>query len=810
MALDRGQFDLFEHTAQVLEWAKLLEALGAHARSSMGIARCRTLSLTSELAEAQRRQLETLEMARLQEGVDPMPALSFPDVRDSLSRARKGATLEGHELRDCAVVLALWEETRRYLVRHLQEAPTLGAATEFLQRMTVLREISHELETAIHADGSIKESATPELRRLTHHANELKQRVRQQLDHILHSHRFADLLQEQYFDQREGRYVVPIRTEMQGRVPGIVHDISSSGATVFIEPRELVELNNAIKVADREIDREIQRILRELSTLVASQSDMIGGGIEILAELDEIAARASFGRRLRAHPATLNADGLVRLKQARHPLLMLAKEQVVANDIVLDEAVQVLVISGPNTGGKTVTLKIVGLFALMVRSGLLLPCEPGSDMAVFPGLYADIGDAQDLARDLSSFSAHMTQMIALIRETDQVRSSESRCQPVRALVLLDEPVTSTDPTEGAALAEALLCRFAALGMKVIATTHYRSLKALAQTATGFANASVGFDVATLSPTYRLFMGVPGGSSAIEIAGRLGMDRALLDDAREKLQRDDRVLERMLDDLHTKQRQLTDDLALAVRARAEAEEAARLAKEQLASLELTEREERKGIRKKLQEQFSRARAEVQATVDAVKREQKLIKAKEAKQRLMELEAQASADLAPSDIPIPHEQLKVGDQVEIGGLGMNGRLLEAPQGKKRVRVKVGEGEILATVANLTGLVRREEAFGTLSRHSVHAKTSPGSHPYHAAEQAIVDVRGKAADQALDEVVAALDRATMAAVPLLRIIHGHGTGRLKSVLRDYLCGSPYVEHFRPGDRSEGGDGVTVARLR
>jgi DNA mismatch repair protein MutS2 len=346
-------------------------------------------------------------------------------------------------------------------------------------------------------------------------------------------------------------------------------------------------------------------------------------------------------------------------------------------------------------------------------------------------------------------------------------------------------------------------------MKVIATTHYRSLKALAQTMPGFANAAVEFNVATLSPTYRLFMGVPGGSSAIEIAARLGMDRDLLDDARQKLKQDDRVLERMLDDLHGKHRQLTDDLGRAVAARAEAEEAARLAKDQLARLEATEHEERKGIKKKLQEQFSRARAEVQATVDEVKREQKLIKAKEAKERLVVLEAQTRAELAPSGTPIPVEQLSAGDQVEIAGLGMTGTLLEAPQGKKRVRVKVGEGELLATVANLIGLARGTASLPAAAC-SVPSKPLGSTRPYHADEQTVVDVRGKAADDALDEVVAALDRATLAGTPALRIIHGHGTGKLKASLRDYLRDSPYVASLRPGDRTEGGDGVTIAMVR
>lgn len=792
---------LFEQTGQVLEWGKLLELLADHAHSTLGATRCRSLALVYDLPGAQRLQQETTEMLRLQGGVEPFPSLTFPDIRESLARARKGAVLETHQLRDHALVLALWEDIHRYLSRHAADAPALFAAAQPLLFDGELRVIRKALEASFDPDGSIRESATPELRRLTHQANELKQRIRQQLDQILHSRRYSELLQEQYFAQREGRYVIPIKIEMQGRIPGIVHDVSSSGATVFLEPRELVDLNNAIKVADREVDREVRKILRELSEAVARHGSTIMAGIDVMANLDAIYAKASFARQLHAHPVSLNDRGCVRLYQARHPLLALSKDYVVPNDIVIDEAVRVLVISGPNTGGKTVTLKIVGLSALMVRAGLLLTCEPSSDMALFPEIYADIGDAQDLTRDLSSFSAHMTQMIQLLKEMQGDR---------RALVLLDEPVTSTDPTEGAALAEALLRRLAELGLKVIATTHYRSLKALAQTTPGFANASVEFDVATLSPTYRLFMGVPGGSSALDIAGRLGMDATLLDDARQKLVKDDRVLERMLEDLHAKQRRLAEDLAKAVSARAEAEEAARLAKEQLAKLEATEREERKGLKKRLQDQFSRARAEVQATVDAVKREQKLIKAKEAKQRLARLEEQTRAELLPAGEPVPLERLGIGDPVEVGGLGMTGTLLELPQGKKRVRIKVGEGELLATVANLVGLTRESVLTSKPTRTATTPKPGGLVRAYHVEEQTVVDVRGKTADDALDEVVAALDRASLEGTPALRIIHGHGTGKLKSSLREYFRDSPYVAATRPGDRNEGGDGVTIVTVK
>ncbi|MDF0673347.1 MAG: endonuclease MutS2 [Nitrospira sp.] len=801
---------LSEHAAQALEWPRLLELLAQHAQSTIGAARCRSLSLSSHLADARLRQQETTEMVSLLEGSDPMPGLTFPDIREQLIRSRKGGALEAGELRDCAVVLALMAEVERYAESHKDETQALAHVLSPLHSTTSLRGILRAIEGAIQSDGSMKDTASPELRCLTHQAQELKQEMRQRLEQILHSKRYEEVLQESYFVQREGRYVVPVKADMRGRIPGIVHDVSSSGATIFLEPRELVELNNSIKVADLEIEREVHRILRELSGLVASKAEDIGRGIEALAECDVIRAKAEMSRRLKCNPVILNKDGRIMLKQARHPLLLVAKDQVVANDLHMDEAIRVLVISGPNTGGKTVTLKIVGLFALMVRGGLHLPCASESEMAVFTDLYADIGDAQDLSRDLSSFSAHMTYMIRLLTESVSMERSLAPSAPC-ALVLLDEPVTSTDPQEGAVLAEALLCRLAELNMKVVATTHYGALKELAQTTSGFANASVEFDVEQLAPTYRLFIGIPGGSSALEIAGRLGMDESILSDARKRLHHDGQRLDELMADLQRKQRQLIEDTEKAQQAREEAEQAAREARALRAQLQEAEQEARRGLKKKLGEQFQRARAEVQATVDSLKREQKLIKAKETKQRLHELEAQTRQEFVPTGKPIPLEQLGIGDTVEIVGLGMTGSLLEMPQGKKRVRVKVGEGEILAAVSNLVGLAHEAtaEAAAPTSTATIPRRVST-SNGLGLDEQTVVDVRGQAADEALDHVVVALDRATLTGAPYLRIIHGHGTGRLKSVLREYLKESPYVADFRPGDRAEGGDGVTVVKVQ
>ena len=806
--------ELQREGAKVLEWDKLLAVLASFAQSAVGAEQCRSLRLEQDLAQAIGRQQETSDMVFLRSGVDPFPLLQFPNVTEWLGRVAKGACLEMHELRDIAVVLSLIGEVHRYLSQHQSEAPTLAALAAQCGPVTEYRLLCGTLNAAIDPDGSMRESASRELQRLTHRAKDLKQHMRHRLDQILHSRRYEGVLQEDYFAQREGRYVVPIKTDMQGKIPGIVHDVSASGATVFLEPRELVDLNNSIKVVDLEVEREVRRILREWSAKVAPYTADLESTVALLGRLDAISAKAGLSQRLQASPVYLNDIGRIVLAQARHPFLVLTKERVVPNNLVLDETVRVLIISGPNTGGKTVTLKLLGLFALMVRCGLHLPCAPESEMALFPSVYADIGDAQDLARDLSSFSAHITQMVQLLREVSADRTVEAdhpSVPPGRALVLLDEPVTSTDPAEGAALASALLCRLSEAGLKVVATTHYSLLKGLAQETMGFANASVEFNLDTLSPTYRLILGQLGGSAAIEIAGRLGMDQSVLKDARGRLQGDNKTLERLLTDLQDTQRRLSDDLTAASVAKAAAEQAAREAQELLAFVQESERDERQGLKKKLSQEFQRARAAVQATLEDLKRDQKLLKAKETKVRLAELEQEVRRDVGDASEPIPVEQLGVGDAVEVVGLGMTGTLLEAPQGKKRVRLKVGEGEILANVGSLAGIARsaqssRKETSKTSTTHSKRSSQTLASEDI----QETFDVRGQTTDDALDKVVAGLDRAILGGSPFVRIIHGHGSGRLRTVLREYLKASPYVVAFRPGGRAEGGDGVTIVELR
>jgi DNA mismatch repair protein MutS2 len=801
---------LFHQTAQALEWPRVLELVAAQAHSSMGAQRCWNLRLEDELDQARLRLKETEEMLGFEQDGTPFPSLSFPDGREVLSRAAKGATLDSTELRDLAITMSVGRAVHLFLAVRKETAPSLATAAAPLADLTRLMPMKDAVDRCIDSQGNIRESATPELRRMSQHAHDLKQTMRRRLEGILASKRYTDVLQERYFAQREGRYVIPLKAEMRTRIPGIVHDVSASGATVFLEPRELVELNNSIKVAELAVQREISRILQDLSGQVAAEAGSLATVMAALATLDGIAAKAAFSRRLNGRMVRLNTSGRIALYQARHPLLLIARdspEAVIANDIVMDETVRVLVISGPNTGGKTVTLKLVGLYAFMVRSGLLPPCSGDSEMPLFEQIYADVGDTQDLAKDLSSFSAHMKQMIQMIRMVQQSGANLPReAVGPRALVLLDELATSTDPTEGTALAEALLKRLAALHAKVVVTTHYSGLKALAQATAGFMNASVQLDVPTLSPTYRLVLGLPGGSSALEIAERLGMDESIVLDARQRLRPEDRRLEQMLAELQDKQRQLNRDTDRATALRAEAERAAAEARDITHRLRSSERDEQRRIRKKLTDDLMRTRAELQSLVDSVKRDRTVMNVTEVKQRVADIAQQASRAMGPTET-VPIEDLKVGAQVEIGRFGTAATLLEPAHGKRRVRVRVGETEMIVDVSGLIGLPAGPA--NRMRRQSPLRGTITVPQPVPSGDAGVVDVRGAREDEAVERVIAALDRAVLAGASSLCIIHGHGTGRLKSALRAYLKTSRYVMRFRPGQRTEGGDGVTIAEL-
>ena len=808
-----SQASLHHQAQRILEWDQLLLALATQAQSSAGAEYCQQLPLVTQLEDAVVGQQETTEMRTVLESSMPFPTLVFEDLRETFERASKGAQLEGLELFHISVLLGLGDDVANIFDAFQEACPTVHLLAQELEPLGWVKDA---LVQCVDHEGNIRESATPELHQLIHHLHQLRQRIRQRLERMLASHEHEDLLQGQYFAERENRYVIPVKAEAQHQFPGIVHDISGSGATVFIEPRDLIELNNAIKIADLQVKKEIRRILQDLSSMVSTHVSTLSKDFETLVRLDCLGAKARLSMKMSANPVVLNARQHISLQQARHPLLILSKEHVIANDIHLTEDTHIYIISGPNTGGKTVTLKLLGLFALMVRAGLHLPCLESSEMCIFQRIYADIGDAQDLHRDLSSFSAHIVNMIELLKDTPK----HAKGHFPASLVLLDEIGNATDPLEGAAIAEALLCRLHDLGYKVVVTTHYPSLKTLPLRKSGFINASHEFDVSTLAPTYRLLEGLPGGSSALEIAGRLGLDPSILTHASELVQGQERDLEAVFQQLQDTQWKLDRELTQARAVRLEADQFHQEARDTKDRLRQSERQERQKIRKDLQAEFSRVKRMINESIDSFKKDPTLIKAKSAHQNLSALQQESQALLANKE-SIPIHLAAVGDVVEIKNLGTIGILLEPTEGKTRVNIRIGEkvisvdAELLQGVCHTQSSERGPTSSRTTSTRSKKQTVIPQTDPYPHKSQIVtpsfkVDLRGKAVDEAMEATEAAFDHAMMQGLPSVLVIHGHGTGKLKASLRTFFSESPYVTTFRPGDRSEGGDGVTVVELR
>ena len=801
---------LYRTTQRSLEWVELLEQLSKLAHTSLGADLCRTLPFGDNISSAEDSQSETTEMVFILASSFPLPEFSFNDLNPIFIRASKGARLEAQELRDISNVLDLFRRVRECIAFH---SPPLQVLNQKIDPVTECSFVQRAIDRTISPDGEVLEGASPSLKAAIQESNSLKQTIRHRLDRMISSEHYARILQDPYYAQRQSRYVLPIKADRQHLVSGIVHDESASGATVFFEPRELIDMNNQIKAADLQVTREINHILLQLSELVAKQVVQLQDHLNVLAVLDCIAAKARLSIRMKAQPVDIHPQGEIHLYQARHPLLSLNRETIVPNDIFFGKEDRVLVISGPNTGGKTVTLKLLGLYALMLKVGLHLPCGEGSIMGFFHEVFADIGDAQDLRNDLSSFSAHINNMVILM---NSVRVSSADAS-TRYLVLLDEIMSSTDPAEGTALAEALLLELANMGLKVAVTTHYNELKVLALSTPGFLNASLEIHVPSLIPTYRLIQGFPGGSSAFDIAAHLGMDQGLLVHARTLVKKEERNLENLFAELQDTQGQLNEELKIARKERQSADKAAQDAKILLETLQQAENEKARAYRRQFRESFTSAKQEIRQILEALRRDKSHVKAKEALQSLTDLSNQVKHTYAPSLPEIPLETLGVGDYVEIAGLETMGILLELPKGRRRVRIKVGDTEISAPTDVLKG--RRSE------NSPKKSKRTQGSPPKELANREgarqetseaafftamTIDIRGQTADEALEQTVAMLDQAALKHLKGIRIIHGHGTGKLKQVIRRYVSQSPYVLSFRPGSEGEGGEGVTMIEMR
>ncbi|MBI3998100.1 MAG: endonuclease MutS2 [Armatimonadetes bacterium] len=774
-----------ERTLRVLEFPKIIAALAERTVTPMGKTRAFAL-LPADDPDLVREALEVTTEAVALSAEGEIPVRGARDLEPLAARAAAGGGLEAADLLEVAQTLEVTRRLHAFLRARAGRAPRLA---ERAARLHPLPEIEAEIGRALDDQGRIKDDASPALRRIRDEQREVERRLRSSLDALVHDSALARLLQEPLVTTRGDRFVVPVKAEHRGQFPGIVHDTSASGATLFMEPLALVPLGNRrreLEAAERE---EILRILRRLSGLIGAHAAALRDSGAAIGEIDLAAAKAALAARLRATAPAVGTDGIVGLRGARHPLLVLTRgeDAVVPIDADLGGEFTTLVVTGPNTGGKTVALKTIGLLALMAQAGLHILADDGSRVPIFSQVHADVGDEQSIEQNLSTFSSHMGAIVEILRVA---------APP--ALVLLDEVGAGTDPTEGVALARAIIQTLHRRGVHTVVTTHYNELKMLASVVPGVENASVEFDTDTLQPTYRLRIGLPGRSNALIIAERLGLDPSVVTEARGHLAPEQVAIERVLEDLTHDRQAAERDLAEAARAREAAEEA-----------EHRWRAEADRLRAERRRLLSEARRAAEAIIDEARRRLDEIMAevragkseaavRQARERFREvLEALPVVEPPPSP-GVPVEAVAAGQAVFVAPLGRVGIVRGAPDAHDEVEVEVGAVRTRVPRSAL----RRAEAAVPAPADRIEVPQSP-------TVPASINVRGQTVDDALVRVDHYLDEAVRAHLPQVTVIHGKGTGRLRKALHDFLRGHPHVKQFRIGERGEGDEGATVVTL-
>ncbi len=791
-----------ERTLANLGFAEIRKALEKRCRTEPGRQRALARPFLANASEVHDALSLIQEARRLLAEPLSLPLGGLEEIRPSLARAAKGAMLEPKELIAITAALFAFERVRETLEARVDALPMMAAIG---RRIPALERLATRLDRCFEPNGELSDRASPELKEARDRARGLHRAIKSRLDKLLHDEKFLVNLREPYFTIRNDRYVLPVLAQMRAEVPGIVHNASQSGQTLFIEPQELIALGNDLAIAQSMVLEEERRILLELSGAVGQKAEEIAAGVEALSALDEAEAAARLANDLDGAPPEIDLDGTLELLSLRHPLLQLKGGEVVPNDVRLSGKTRALVVSGPNAGGKTVTLTAVGLCALMLRAGLPLPARAGSKLPLFSSIDSAIGDAQDLDKGLSTFSAHVAELKRI-------------CEGVApfGLVLIDEICADTDPKEGAAIAIAVLEQLLDKGATVLVTTHLEELKALAHMDERFLNARVGFDPKRMAPTYKLQIGEAGRSSAIEIAARVGLSDRICARARELYLGAGGPLAKALAAAEEQRRNLDQLLEQARADREAAELAKRKHEEELAALEQRKKLEELRFRDALTAELEYAQRQVQKLLEALKSRESAKQAESAAQQIKaRLEEQAKAvralkaELARDEGPSGPPDLRVGGWVRHLGLDKDVEVLELVGHEVVVaagalRMRVAKSEI--------GPARsaRPSRFPSADRKAHLAKAEEVAPAAVALASPTVDVRGLRSDEAIRNVEQFLDRVFRGGENGATIIHGHGTGALKQTIRDYLDRSPYVRMYRPGDGHEGGDGVTVVSLK
>ncbi len=778
----------FRKSMETLELPRVLELLAQEACTQEGKERAMELLPETDLESVARLQQETAAAFSMLT-LHGTPALSgVRPVRASLRRADRGGSLNPRELLDVASVLRCARDAREY-----GDGAQESVIAHLFKSLTANKYLEEKITGSIPAEDEIADAASPELADIRRHKRAAAGKVREVLNKLISSNQ-SKYLQESIITQRGGRYVVPVKSEHKNDIPGLVHDVSGSGGTFFIEPMGVVKANNELRELEAKEEKEIERILAALSAECASFQDDISMDYDLLVILDGIFARAKLAARMNAMEPKLTQD-VTALKRARHPLL--DPKKAVCNDLFLGGDFDTLVITGPNTGGKTVTLKTIGLLTLMAQCGLHIPCADDSSIAVRAQVLADIGDEQSIDQNLSTFSSHMTNIVGILNEADS-----------RTLILFDELGAGTDPVEGAALAAAIIEESRSLGALVCATTHYAELKLYAMTTPGVENASCEFDVESLAPTYRVLIGVPGRSNAFAISQRLGLSQHVIDRARQRVDSESVRFEEVLGRLETQRRAMEAERAQAAALRQEMEESARTAREYRQTLEREREKAAQQAREEAQDivdQARRAADEVFKELNQMRknaRENDTNEARVSVRSKLNQADQAVRQTAPDlPAPPPTRPAQAGDTVEVLSMGVKARVLS-------VRAD-GSLELQAGILKLSA--RQEEVRLTDPEKKSGAKPAAVSRPMRlAAAPRELDLRGMTVDEALLGLDAFLDNAVMGKLESVTVIHGKGTGAVRRAVREHLKKSRYVRAFRPGRFGEGEDGVTVVELK
>ncbi|MGN0518712.1 MAG: endonuclease MutS2 [Acutalibacteraceae bacterium] len=717
------------------------------------------------------------------------------NVSSYLRRAEAGGGLSMIELIRIAQVLRVIRAVREWYKHSANIETTLDMYFDGLVPNKYLEE---KINTCIVSEEEMSDNASAELATLRRKIRMQESRAREQLEKLVRSTTYQKYLQDAIITMRGGRYVVPVKAEFRANIPGLVHDTSSSGATVFVEPMKVVDINNEIKVLKSKEQEEIERILYELSAEAGSFADGIISSYKYLIELDVIFAKARLAYKMNASMPLINDEGQILLRKARHPLI--SKDKVVATDIELGISFDTLVITGPNTGGKTVSLKTLALLTLMAMCGMMIPAADNSKISVFDNILADIGDEQSIEQSLSTFSAHMTNIIDILSNTDS-----------HSLVIVDELGAGTDPVEGAALAIAILESLREKGAKIAATTHYAELKAYALQTYGVENGCCEFDVATLRPTYRLLIGLPGRSNAFAISQRLGMDIKIVDRAKELVSSENRQFEDIITDLQAKQQSLEQRLIQADEMNLQSKKAKENAERELERIKRISEQELEKAKADAQNLVARTKAQAYAMLDELEqiRKNKNNATAEDKSKLkadikaMENSADPVREASNDSYTLPRK-LKQGDSVLIFDIDKKAVVLEPEDSSGNVLVQAGIIKTRVSVKNLRLLNEK-------TAKSV-APTSTRSMANRTGGRAIteVDVRGMTASEAVMAVDNAIDGAVLMNINQLTIIHGKGTGVLRREIQAHLKGHKAIRTFRLGVYGEGESGVTIAELK